>query len=800
MRIPSTGRDPAARWRRRTTAVALVALLPVTASGAADGEERAGTTVTLPGLSEEVEILVDEWGIPHIFAANTDDLYLAQGFNAARDRLFQIDLWRKRGLGELSSDLGPDYVEQDRAARLFLYDGDMEAEWASYGPDAERTVTAFVTGINAYVDWLEENPDQLPPEFAELGYEPSRWAPEDVVRIRSHGLTRNLTSEVARARVACAEGTDADLVRRGLEPDWTTEVPDGLDPCAIGDEVLDTFRLATSGVAFSDGEVRVLEAEDPTVVGSNNWVVAPERTSTGRPILANDPHRAYSAPALRYVTHLSAPGLDVIGAGEPALPGVSIGHNGTAAFGLTIFSIDQEDLYVYELDPADHDRYRYGDGWERVEVEEQRIEVAGEDAVPVETRHTRHGPLIHVDEDRDLGYAVRTAWSEPGMSPYLGSLAYQGARSFDEFEEAMRTWGAPTENQVYADVSGEIGWVPGGLAPERSGYDGLLPVPGDGRYEWTGFHDGAELPRSRNPAEGYVATANEMNLPPDFPHEEYGLGYEWTNPFRFQRITEVLAQDTDHGLADSAALQLDQLSLPARRITALLPGLEPEDAITSRARDLLVGWDHVETADSGPAALFEVWLSRHLGPEFVRLAAPEAAEIIEQPDTLVLVEELENPGRWLDQEERDELLLTTLRAAYRETGELLGGNDRRWEWGRLQHTLFAHPVGRGGAEDDPASLDVGPFPRGGSKDTVNQSSYRVSDFRQTNGPSFRMVLDVGEWDSSLVINGPGQSGDPDSPHYRDHAEPWRDGEFVPLLYSRAEIERHVGERIVLLPG
>ncbi|KEI43080.1 penicillin acylase family protein [Saccharopolyspora rectivirgula] len=748
------------------------------------------------GLSAEVELIVDRYGVPHIYAANEEDLFLAQGFNAARDRLFQLDLWRRRGLGLLAEVLGPDYVEQDRACRLFLYRGDMAAEWASYGPDAQRIAERFAAGINAYLDWLDDHPDELPEEFRLLGYQPARWQPEDVVRIRSHGLTRNLLSEVQRARVARAAGVEADEIRQGLQPEHRVTVPDGFDSGVLPDDVLRVFELATREVEFRGGAVR--PAPPPTAAGSNNWVVSGARTATGRPVLANDPHRGYPVPSLRYLVHLCCPGLDVIGAGEPVLPGISIGHNGTIAFGLTIFPLDQEDLYVYQLDEQDHTRYRYADGWEEVRVERTEIAVRGEPARTVELQFTRHGPVIHVDEERHLAYAVRTAWLEPGMAPYFGSVRYLWARDFDEFTAAMRDWGAPTENQVYADTAGNIGWVPGGLAPRRRGYDGLLPVPGDGRYEWEGFHSGDDLPRVLNPDSGFIATANQFNLPQEY--WDRGLGYEWTNPFRHQRIVEVLSEQSRHALADSVALQNDQLSIPARRLTTLLSSLDSEDPVVARALRLLREWDHVLRPDSAAAALFEVWLTRHLAGEFVRRAVPEAAPLIDAPDTAVMLAELENPGRWLpDAAARDQLLLDTLATARAEVERLLGPDEQQWKWGDLLHTSFTHPLSPLVDDSERQRLDTGPFPRGGSVDTVNQSAYWPGDFRHFAGPSFRMVLDVGNWDESLAVNTPGQSGDPSDPHYRDLAAMWRDGEYFPLAYSRAAVERVAQRRIKLLP-
>ena len=430
--------------------------------------------------------------------ATQPDAFRLQGFNAARDRLWQIDLWRRRGLGRLSAALGRSYVEQDRAARLFLYRGDIGREFAAYGDDAQQIAAAFAEGVNAYIDQVERGAAPLPVEFEALGYRPERWAAEDVVRIRSHGLVSNLSDQVDRALVLREFGRKAERLRKRLEPRWRYEVPDGLDLDDIPEDVLDVYELAIAPVEFA--EQAGSASRRPRVrQGSNNWTIAGRRTSTGRPILANDPHRTQGVPSLRYLAHIVAPGLNVIGAGEPALPGISIGHNEHIAFGLTIFAIDQEDLYVYRTREGQPGEYRYRDGWEAMTVVEEEIPV--KDAAPerVTLRFTRHGPVIAADERKRTAFAVRSVWFEPGTSAYFASIAYMRARNWREFVGGLRRWGAPGENQVYADRSGHIGWKPCGFAPIRRNWDGLLPVPGDGRYEWDGFLDADLLPVGARP-------------------------------------------------------------------------------------------------------------------------------------------------------------------------------------------------------------------------------------------------------------------------------------------------------------
>ncbi|WP_247881291.1 penicillin acylase family protein [Skermanella sp. TT6] len=811
--------------KRALAACSLLALMGTAAAAQTGGTASvAEKTYRVAGLTSPAEIIVDRWGVPHLYADNTYDVFFVQGFNAARDRLWQIDLWRKRGMGELARDFGPAYVEQDRIARQFLYRGDMYREWLAYGSDAKRIAQRYTDGVNAFVTLARQNADLLPLEFKLLGYQPSYWLPEDIVRIRSHGLTRNLDSEIERAAVACAADLETDLMRRTLEVDsetaeWQTKVPEGLDPCAIPPQVAQAYKLGTGGVTFTKEKLagaqraelepgRVPEIE-PTALGSNNWAIAPAKTTTGRAILANDPHRAHGAPSLRYITHLNAPGFSVIGAGEPSLPGISIGHNGRIAFGLTIFSIDQEDLYVYDLNPADRSQYSYQGRWEPMTTASDEIPVKGQPDRKVDLRYTRHGPVLHVDEATNKAYAVRAAWLEPGMAPYFGSIDYMRAENWDEFLAAMNRWGSPSENQVYADTDGNIGWKPGGLTPVRPNWDGLLPVPGDGRYEWAGYRDMDELPVEYNPQRNWVGSANQNNLPAGYPNAEKKIGFEWTDPSRFDRISEVLDADRKFGLEDSMALQADNTSIQGRRVTALLKGLQSSDGDVEEALRMLTSWNGVLTADTAAGALYEVWFMKHLRPAVVRATVPkDAVELVDkggvrsgEPAAIIAV--LEQPDQRLGDtpaEARDALLLETLKPAVSELKAKLGPNMQAWRWASLHHGYFEHPLAAVVGAEEKGRLDVGPFPKGGSGFTPNATTYRTSDFRITAGGSFKMVLDVGNWDASRAVNTPGQSGDPNSPHYRDLAPLWQQEQYFPLLYSRKEIEGAAAERIRLMPS
>lgn len=751
--------------------------------------------VALAGLEAPAEIIVDRWGIPHIYAASQHDAFFVQGWNAARDRLWQLDLWRKRGLGLLAADFGPAFVAQDRAARLFLYRGDMDAEWAAYGPDAKAWSGAFVAGLNARVAQVRAGQAPLPVEFGLRGTAPAFWALDDLVRIRSHGISNNAESESLRARVAKAGGLEADKLRRKVQPaDHAVRIPDGLDLADIPDDLLAVYTLATKDVSFeapapaADAERAAQELSQ----GSNNWAIAGARTATGRPILASDPHRVLQAPSIRYLCHLSAPGLAVIGAGELHLPGVTIGHNARCAFGITTFMIDQADHYVYALNPDNPRQYRYAGAWEDLRIVQEQVGVRDGEPQSVELAFTRHGPVLKLDAERGRAYALRTVWSEPGTSAYFGAARYQTAGDWPAFKEALSRWGAAPMNFVYADVDGTIAWIAAGKAPRRRNWDGLLPVPGDGRYEWDGFAAQGELPSLVNPARGWVASANEMNLPAGHPSRDLNLGYEWADPGRIERIAEVLSAGGGATVADSARLQTDVGCKAALRAVGLLGRFTSPDPRVARALQLLQGWDGHETRDSAAAAIASVWLNKHLAPATARRVTNEvAAKIIafgSPYGTTTYLQDL-GPGLGDDPAEaRAEILLSSLRGTLDELEQRLGPDMTAWRWGDLHHAALIPAAAALADPDLHAKLSHGPTPLPGSAWTVWASTYRMEDFAATQGASFRMVVDVGAWDNSLVINSPGQSGDPASPHYGDLFPLWAAGEYVPMLWSRAAIE------------
>src|SRR5215471_7675223 len=631
----------------------------------------------LKGLQKPVSVIRDEWGIAHIYAETQDDLFFAQGFVAAQDRLWQMDLWRRVGEGKLAEVLGPAAIERDRFARLIRYRGDMKSEYESYAPYARQIIEAFVRGVNAQI---ELSKDRLPIEFQLTGSKPEPWTPEVcLTRVAGYVMTRNASTEVMRAQLAYEFmkgrilnllGHDYPLksakelgIEAGLagvaewietDPPRKLELPEGLEPENM--EGIDTRILAAPNAASATVNFNPND-------GSNNWVIDGTMSATGKPILANDPHRAIALPSLRYLVHLVGPGWNVIGAGEPALPGVAAGHNERVGFGFTIVGIDQQDLYVEEINPANPNEYRYRGKWEPMRVEREQIKVKGESQPrEVELKFTTHGPVIYEDKERHRAYALRWVGSEPGTAGYLASLTLNRVQNWNEFLKAMERWKVPSENLVYADVDGNIGWVAAGMAPVRKGWSGLLPVPGaEGKYEWQGFLPVSELPQAFNPSKHFIATANHNILPPGYKQE---LGYEWSDPIRFWRISEVLgAAKGKFNIADFEKLQHDEVSLPARELTALLreaKGVKPE---LRPFVEMMTSWNCNLGKDSAAAALFEIWLTKLPSSVFKR-HIPEAAwrAVAGRISPLKTMDALKNPPpQWFGGEDtrggRDAALL-----------------------------------------------------------------------------------------------------------------------------------------------
>ena len=747
-------------------------------------------TIRLAGLQKPVQVLRDRWGVPHIYAQNSHDLFFAQGFVVAQDRLFQMELWKRSGQGRLAEVLGPSALQRDVNARRLLYRGDMKAEYESYSPDAKEILQAFTEGINAYITTRKaaDGPG-LPVEFQLAGFAPENWKPEDCLnRMAAYGVMANADSELQHAQVVGLVGAAKASQLFALDPQVTLDPAPGVDFSGLGPELL-------GQVLGSDARI---EFPNEGRSGSNNWAVSGTLTASGKPILANDPHRVIAEPSLRYMVHLVAPGWDVIGATEPGLPGVALGHNEQIAWGFTIFPIDQQDLYVEELNPANSLQYRTAAGWEAMQVRRESFAIRGAAAVTLDLKFTRHGPVLWDDGKRAL--ALRWVGAEPGTAGYLASLAVDRAHTWAEFEDAMARWKVPPENIVYADREGNIGEHSIALAPLRKNWTGLLPVPGTGGYEWAGFIAPAELPRQLNPKEGYVATANNRVTADDYP---YHIGFEWYPEFRLQRIREVLdgyrASGKKIGNPEMERLQTDVHSVLARQLQQMLraQGWAGSDHNAQR----LLAWDCVLGKESPAAALYEMWL-QELTVEIERRAFPSSMQNqLEDNTHLQVLRYLTHPTASVfganPETGRDRVLREALQRAGENLAQRQGPDPESWSWGELHVALFRHALDKlpGAA----GLVDLGPTPRPGDDTTVNATEHAFDSFVQTSGASYRQILDTSDWDRSEAVNAPGQSGQPGSSHYFDLVPLWNDGQYFPLVYSREAVERETVDRLELQP-
>jgi penicillin amidase len=745
--------------------------------------------IAVAGVRQPVVVLRDPWGVPHIYARNADDLFFAQGFVAAQDRLFQMDMWRRVGTGETAAVLGRKGLEGDRFARLLRYRGDMGNEWASYAPDAKQIATAFTRGINAYIDHIGK---RLPIEFQILGITPANWQPVDCLgRMSGIIMSRNFQSEIGRAELVAAIGAVKARQVAPTDPERAYGPVPELDLAGIDSSVLDGYRAATGVLPF-----RLPRSE------SNNWVVDGSRSASGKPLLASDPHRNIAVPSLRYLVHLNAPGWNVIGSGEPGLPGVALGHNEQIAWGITIVCTDQADIYVEETRPNEPAQYKVGERWEPMRIVREKVVVRGEDKpVELELRFTRHGPVIHQDLKRRRAYALRWAGSEPGGAAYLASLAVSRAGNWREFLTAQKRWKIPALNMVYADVDGNIGWVASGLTPIRKGWDGLLPVPGaEGKYEWQGFLDVKDLPQAYNPPAHFIATANHNILPSGYKH---AISFEWALPYRYARIKERLEGKKTFDLEDFKSIQHDNTSLPGRALARLAQRLPRNQELGPYVR-LMAEWDGVLSPSSRAGPLYALWL-KELVEEFYRPHVPKRLQEIvtgRNAGVGLLLAALEKPDRaWFGErptEARDSLLQKTFADAVAKAKAALGDDVSKWAWGKLHTAPFRHPLAGLGPAYAKA-LNLGPVPRGGDGLTPNATPYDAK-LEQVHGASYRQVFDLADWDRGLATSAPGQSGQLGSPHYADLLPLWANGEYFPLAFSRAKVDEVKKHRLVLKPA
>jgi penicillin G amidase len=716
----------------------------------------------VPGLRAEVEIVRDEWGIPHIYAQNRDDLFFAQGYVQAQDRLWQIDMWRRTNEGRLAEILGPEAFEHDRLARLLMFRGPWEEEWAVYHPQGRAIFEAFAAGVNAYIDQVGDN---LPVEYVLTGLRPLPWTPQaSVGRVATALPLADARAELNLARRVARLGL-SEVNRQemaGRETWLDLRLPEGLDASIIGEEVVQALSHFQGGfprppllpeyAARAEAlptENRGAQENSP---GSNNWVVSGRLTESGSVLLANDPHRGVTNPSLRYLVHLEAPGYSVIGATEPAIPGVAIGHNGRVGWGLTIVGTDQADVFVERLNPDDLDQALWRGEWYPLEIVVDTIAVRGEAPRVVEHRFSRHGPVFHVDAVNHVAYAIRSTSMEPGTGGYLGALRLAEVNDCREFIDALAFYFAPSENMICGDVHGNIAWLAAALTPRRSpGWYGRLPVPGTGEYEWLGFRSHTELPQEFNPARGWLGTANH-DIHPDgyYPPIMFRRG-----PFsRWDRLQQMFTARDGLTVEDFERMVHDAIHPWVIDDRPLFHGWTAEDPEVEWARTQLERWDGAYHRDSAAAALHNLWRRS-------------------------LAEEARRPG--LDPARRNALSEAALVAAVDDLRERQGEDPAAWRWGRIHRSEFPHWL--------VGAFDLPSVERSGGGGTI-----------AATGATFREIIDFADFDNSRVTSTPGQSMQPGSPFYGNLLPLWGEETFFPLLYTRPAVEARSAHRLTLTPS
>jgi penicillin amidase len=756
-------------------------------------------TLALPGLSADVEIIRDRWGVPHIYAANARDLHFALGFVHAQDRLWQMELNRRTALGRLSELFGELALDTDRAVRTFGFNRLDRADWEAAGGEVQQAFVAYAEGVNAF---LSQPGVKLPVEFTLLGHRPEPWRPEDGVafsRVMIWQLSHAWYGEIVRAQLAEAVGEEhAAELEIHYPPTNPITLPAGIEFNALGPE----GRLQkAAGPFLARG------------LGSNAWAISAGRSATGHAFLCNDMHLPVGVPALWYQAHLVGGGLEVTGVTLPGLPLVLVGHNARIAWGMTLAFTDCEDLFVEQFDPEGPDRYRYQDAWLEAEVITEPIPVKGRLEPHLEqVIITRHGPII----SDVVGYpeqrvAVRSMALQPG--PMLkGWHRLNHAAGWDDFVEAVQLIEAPQLNVAYADVEGNIGYWVTGKVPVRAKGDGRVPVPGwTGEYEWEGEVPFAEMPHALNPAQGYVVTCNHRIVPEDYPHF---LGEVWMNGYRARRIEDAFRSKEKLAAEDFRALHTDFLSLPGQEFVAALDGLESADSDVGLALQLLRGWDGQLTPDSVGGTVYQVarytlvrnLLEPGLGPELAsRLMGQafhpvllSAAEFYGH-DTTTMLRLLSDPDSWWIRQAggREALITKSLGEAVGWLRAKLGADPAGWGWGRIHRVTFGHPLALQKPLDQ--VFNLGPFPVGGDTDTVCQMAMAPADPYDCTewAPSFRQIVDMGDLDRSLVMVPPGQSGQLGSPHYGDLAPLWLRGEYQTMLWTREQVEREGKSKLTL---
>ena len=773
------------------------------------------------GLQNPVQIYRDANGIPHIYAESPQDMFFAQGYIHAQDRMWQMEFWRHIAQGRVSEIVGEPGIENDKFIRTSGWNRIAAANTAYYEqelPEAMSALEAYSAGVNAY---LVENHEDIAISQRILGLVGEPWQIEPWEPMHSIGwgvvmgwdLGGNWDNELTRARLYALIGEEAtnELIpgypydtRPVIAPmsDFLAAAPARAESAAA--PAIDWTRVSTDII----GEPPVSAFGTGPHLGSNNWVVSGEHTASGLPLLANDPHLGIQIPSIWYQVGLHAPGWDVTGFSFAGIPGVIVGHNERIAWGVTNVGPDVQDLYIEKINPDNSNQYEYMGEWRDMNVIEEVIKVNGGEDVILNVRETIHGPIISdVLEDQPDALALRwTATSGP--SRILQSvLSINQAQNFEEFREALRYWEIPSQNFVYADVDGNIAYQTPSLIPIRRNGQGMVPVPGwTDEYEWDGYIPFEELPVMLNPERGFIVTANHAVVDEQYP---YFIARDWASGDRGYRIEEMIAESIAAGPVtadDFARMHSDSKSLRAETYVPLLAGLSSDDAGVQQALEILRSWDFQERTDSVATSIFEIFYMQLANNV---LADDVGAENVSDAHSAIYFHRLANDpaARWWDNtstpqtETREDILLKSLEDALSWLKANLGDDMGAWTWGKLHTATFSStPLGESGIGPIEGIVNRGPFPVDGGSDLVNANNWSWNEPAAVRShPSMRLIVDLSDFDDSRWVIPTGQSGHPYHPNYDDQIDLWLSGEYLPMLSSRAAVEAAAEDVMILQP-
>ena len=768
--------------------------------------------IRLAGLGAPAEILRDRYGIPHIFAASMEDASFALGFVHAQDRLWQMEMSRRVAAGRLSEIVGAGGLETDRFLRTLGVRRSAEANLRNLDGETRKLLEAYAAGVNAFI----ASDPVLPPEFWLTGARPEPWTPADSVawtKMMAWDLGGNWRSELLRMRLA--KTLPLDRIHELLPPYPGEKVPVIADLKELYSSMeRDAVRLAQVSRPVAELGSDVLG--DHEGLGSNNWVVSGARSASGKPLLANDPHLGLTAPPVWYFAHLSAPGLNVIGATLPGVPGVILGRNERIAWGFTNTGPDVQDLYIEKLDAAGG--YLAPEGARAFQIIDETIKVKGADAEKLRVRVSRHGPVISdvMREAQDLaprGHVIAFAWTALAEDDRSAQAAnkFARAREWDGFLAAARDFQSPQQNIVYADIEGNIGFVAAGRVPHRKpGNDlkGLAPAPGwQARYDWADYIPFEQLPRSFNPESGAIVTANHRITPPGYPHF---ISSEWQPPYRADRIQALLDAVPKHTVPSFARIQADVVSPAMRELLPKLLATRPRSENARKALALLAKWDGAMTTERAEPLIAWAWWR-----ELTRaIYADELGDAFRQ-NWLARAVFIGNvlsgdarQARWCDDvrtpalETCEELLALSLDAALADLAKRHGNDQTGWRWGEAHLARHEHrPLGRQPLLARIFDITVA---SPGDAFTVNVGRNNLNDdaqpFANRHAASLRAIYDLSDLEKSLYIHSGGQSGNILSDHYKAFSEAWAKNEYIPMRAERKTLDAEPHQLLKLFPA